>query len=315
MTTLAALPGDMDLVAQLRTAFPNWSKNAPSQRDVRAELGNCRADKAKRIMALLTGTPVPPDPVPRTAVPVETVRVPHPEPVPVPVPTQIPVPVGTRPEPTPVPPTPVRRTEPTPVPRTKKSGTGGKWDAVAYWFEEFIGLATPVAALIVAAVFQTQLALDTLHLPWYVAWLPAVAIEGGTVRLAILRSRHIVKMDSTALLTFGIGVFIFISCVLVGWHVAMTDGVPWWVALAMAAMAGMSAFLWGRRDAWRKRQALRELGLIKPRPLADSSGPQFAGMRWMMAPQETFLAFRHAVKNGISEPDKAIETYRASVAH
>lgn len=304
MNIVAARPGDAELVERLRSEHGSWlTGERPSVRAVRSALGGCRADKAQRIMTLLFegGTPAPVR-VNGTAVrgTPKPVRVPDPgtpvRDVPRTGGTDDTVPLPVIADPVRVP--PVRGTPETPV---------RKW---AYRIEESFGIVPPLAALIVAAVLQTMLAHDKLHWDYWYAWLPAAAIEGGAVYIAALRDRHLVEGDSTTILSAGLFGFVSISCALVAYHVYETQA-PMQVAGAMGVMAGLSAFLWGRRSAWKKRVALRARGLLRARPMADAPPPQFSAHRWVWSPVETVRAFRYAIKFSISDPEQAIEAYRA----
>lgn len=188
---------------------------------------------------------------------------------------------------------------------------GGRWSAVRarapYLIQETVGLVPPLSAIGVAAVFQTQTINAVFGWWWCFAWLPAACIEGGAMYFGFLYERHLVAGDSTLAPRVWMLICAGISCATIYWHVTVQLQKPWQMAAVVGGMAALSLALWMRRSKWKRRELLRDRGLL------DAQAPRFSLARWIFCPIETPRAFRHAIKYGISDPTVAVDRYRAKV--
>ncbi len=193
-----------------------------------------------------------------------------------------------------------------PVPpdtRTPGMRDGGVRRGTGYVLQELIGVVPPLAALGLAAYYQTEIAHDVLGFTYPWAVVPAAAIEGGAAYCAVLYDRHLVAGDSTLALRLGMLGYAAGSSALLAWH-AHATGKPWQISAALGLLTLSAIFLWGRRGKWRKREILREKGLL------DAQVVRFSFARWLAAPLETPGALRYAVKHSISDPRTALRVWR-----
>lgn len=179
--------------------------------------------------------------------------------------------------------------------------------AAPHLLQEGIGLVPPMSAIAIAATFQTQTMHQVFQWPWHFAWLPAACIEGGVAYFGFLYERHLIAGDSTLANRVWMLVCAAISSATIYWHVTEQLKAPWQMAAVVGCMAGLSLALWMRRAKWKRREELRERGLI------DAQAPRFSAARWVLCPVETPRAFRFAVKHGLSDPLVAMAAYRTSV--
>jgi hypothetical protein len=184
----------------------------------------------------------------------------------------------------------------TPISEVRRPG-------VAYLVQELIGAIPPLAALGLAGYYQTEIAHDVLHFAYPWALVPAAAIEGGAAYCAVLYDRHLTAGDSTTALRLGMLGYAAGSSALLGWH-AQATGKPWQIAVALGLLTLSALFLWGRRGKWRKREVLRDKGLL------DAQVVRFSFARYVAAPLETPAALRYAVKHSIADPRTAVAAWR-----
>jgi len=173
----------------------------------------------------------------------------------------------------------------------------------SYRLSEIIGMVPLIAPLVAAGWYQADLAHEVFGwtYPWALVW-PA-AIEGGAAYAASLYLRKLVAGHSTIGARVGMVAYASGSSALLWWH-AISSGKPWQAAAGIAGMTLAAVWIWGQRSRWLRRSDLQRRGLV------DAQAPRFNALRWLAAPIETPRAFRHAIKNGIPDPQAALASYR-----
>jgi hypothetical protein len=162
----------------------------------------------------------------------------------------------------------------------------------------------PLAApLLVSAWYTSHVGVEALGLPWIVAIVLVLAIEGGVWKLSRLYEATLVEGDSTIALRLGIGAYLIATSALIYWHARATGGDPR-PAAVVAAMSAAGVYIFGRNARWQRRRELRAAGKV------DGQALKLSIWRWVLCPVETPMVFRHGVRFSIASPVDAVLDYR-----
>jgi hypothetical protein len=148
----------------------------------------------------------------------------------------------------------------------------------------------PVSALGTAFVLQTIAITDTVgsalsarYGPWMylAAALLGVSVascaEGGAAYLMDLYDKHLLAGDSVWLLRLSMLLYVAASGAVIHWWTSHR-GLPELISWLLAGMSASALFLWSRGSRWRRREAMREQGLI------DSAMPRLSVAAKMLHP-------------------------------
>ncbi|MFR9806458.1 DUF2637 domain-containing protein [Pseudonocardia sp. RS010] len=157
-----------------------------------------------------------------------------------------------------------------------------------------------------AAAWQGLLALarDTFHMDGHLAYLVPLLFGAAAFYVALLAQRYVLRGDSAMTERVLTWLYAAAGAGFNFWHADHVQHEPA-AALFFGGASLSAALLWDRTlRAWRRDQ-LREIGALE-RPL-----PRFRALRWVLAPAETFRAFRLSVMRGLSTPDEALALVEA----
>lgn len=188
------------------------------------------------------------------------------------------------------------------------------------WAERTIGALPLIAPLVMSGWFTWDaMSHEPINVPGWLAFVAALALEGGIAALVRLLVRTLLEGDSTVAIRFTLVVYLVIISGVIFWHAdhqARQQGIDggamsewlWVPAAAAAAFSLLGVRIYTHAARFKHRVALRDAGRI------DKQAPKFALMSWVLCPVETPLALRHAVKYRLESPVEAVEDRRLRVA-
>lgn len=192
------------------------------------------------------------------------------------------------------------------------------------WLDRTVGSLPLLAPLAISGWYTSHAGYYMLALPWAVAVLLSVALEGGVWRLARLLEKTLVAGDTTVSIRLGIAGYLTLIGGLilayevtsqVGWSALMTaDGwshVNWvrtWPAIVASCLSVAGVYIWSKVARWQRREELRAQGRI------DAQLIRFSFWRWVLCPIETPKVVRYAVKHSIERPEDALAAFRLAKA-
>lgn len=181
-------------------------------------------------------------------------------------------------------------------PVTVQTGPSDRW-------HDNLALIPWSAGLLAAGYYQSDLAHQTFGwaYPWALAF--PLAIEAGVAWSAGNFHRRLVRRDSAIGARVWLLMLMAFSCGLLFFH-ADRSGAPIEGAAAISAMTLISAGVWLQRASSRRRDSMRERGLVYP------ATPNFPAYRWVLCPIETWKAFRYGIKHGLEDPLAALDALR-----
>lgn len=135
------------------------------------------------------------------------------------------------------------------------------------------------------------------------AYLVPLVVDGAAAYAAWLALVDVLRARSALVNRLLVWAYAVGSAALNAVHAAAVGGLG--AAAFFAGASASAALLWDRTLRHARWQQLDELGAIEP-PL-----PRFRALRWLLAPRETFGAWRLAVCEGTSRPGEALAVYRA----
>ncbi|MGH9380821.1 MAG: DUF2637 domain-containing protein [Thermoanaerobaculia bacterium] len=187
------------------------------------------------------------------------------------------------------------------------STTRNHWGVLAAAGAALAGFAAVITAIELMAV-RGQLDFGTHVIGLSGAWVYVVpvALEGGTLVSASLALWSVLTRDPSFGHRMWTGVFLG-AAALANYLGSVAAGRPTIAALYLAGFAVAALRMWHAILHRVTRGQLRATGAMEA-PL-----PRWRTLRWLVAPGETFRAWRYAVREGITRPAEALAAARAEV--
>lgn len=182
-------------------------------------------------------------------------------------------------------------------------------DAVRSWLAEHqrevirFGLLAIVnlAPFVISFTSLTEWAHEDLGRSLWIAWALPVAIDAGMVLALVLRWDSAALGDSATGATL---LFYALMCASAAGNYRHGLSVSVDAALVLGAMPIVGGFVGEVVLRHERRDVLREMGAV-PDPLA-----RFRPARWLVAPVETFGAWRISVTEGVTDAREAVARHR-----
>ena len=169
----------------------------------------------------------------------------------------------------------------------------------------FMGVLAAIEAMALRG--QIDFGRQVLHLQG--AWLvvPPAALEGGTLAAATLTLWAVLNQDSATLPRLMTAAFIGAAS-YANYQGAEHAGRPLLAAGYLAGASVAAYLMWHSILTRIRRSELRSAGAIEA-PL-----PHFRLLRWLVAPRETYSAFKAAIRESITRPQDALTHIRPAPA-
>lgn len=168
----------------------------------------------------------------------------------------------------------------------------------------FAGFAAVLLAIEALAVHgQLDFGRHVLGLDGAYVYVVPVALEGGTLVSATLALWATLTGDPTGMHRFWTYIFLG-GAAAANWIGALAADRGWIAAAYLAATCVAALRMWHAILHRIRRAELRKTGAVEA-PL-----PRFRALRWLIAPAETFAAWRLAVREGVVSPDDALRLVR-----